>query len=70
MSVPEAAVLMRRFMESLGVFGFDEGNIGELLIGQCESNASFRGPGIDVDGISLGAVQFVVTKRIENPKIS
>jgi hypothetical protein len=47
-------------MGSVGVFDCNEGNIGELLIGPHESDAPFGSPGIGIDGISPGAVQFVV----------
>jgi hypothetical protein len=43
-------------MVSVGVFDFDERNIGELLIGPCESDAPFGIPGIGIYGVSPGAV--------------
>jgi hypothetical protein len=56
-------------MESVGVFDFNEGNIGELLIGPCKGDAPFGNPGIGIDGISPGAVQFVVMERMKGQKI-
>jgi hypothetical protein len=56
-------------MESVGVFDFNEGNIGEFLIGPCEGDAPFGSPGIGIDGISPGAVQFVVMERLKGQKI-
>jgi hypothetical protein len=52
-------------MGSVGVFDFDEGNIGELLVGPSKSDAPFRSASIGVDGVSLGAVEFVVMKRVK-----
>lgn len=55
-------------MGSVGVFDFNEGNIGERLIGPCEGDAPFGIPGIGIDGISPGAVQFVVMERMKGQK--
>jgi len=64
-----AAGLVRSFMGSVGVFDFDEGNISELLVGPCKSDAPFRGKSIGVDGVSPDAVQFVVMKRMKCKEI-
>jgi hypothetical protein len=56
-------------MGSVGVFDFDEGNIGERLVGPCEGDAPFGIPGIGIDGISPGAVQFVVMERMKGQKV-
>ena len=56
-------------MESVGVFDFDKGNIGEHLIGPCERDAPFRGADIGIGGISLGALQFVVMERMKGKEI-
>jgi hypothetical protein len=56
-------------MGSVGVFDFDEGNIGERLVGLCEGDAPFGIPGIGIDGISPGAVQFVVMERMKGQKV-
>jgi hypothetical protein len=53
----------------VGVFDFDEGNIGERLVGPCEGDAPFGIPGISIDGISPGAVQFVVMERMKGQKV-
>jgi hypothetical protein len=57
-------------MESVGVFDFDEGNIGEFLVGPCESDAPFGSAGIGINGMAPGAVELVVVKRMEGKEIS
>lgn len=64
-----AAGLERSFMGSVGVFNFNEGNISEFLIGPGKGDAPFGSPGVGINGISLGAVQFVVMKRMKGQKI-
>lgn len=56
-------------MGSVGVFDFNKGNIGELLIGPCEGDAPFGSPGIGIDGISPSAVPFVVVEGVKGQKI-
>lgn len=56
-------------MSSVSVFDFNEGDIGEFLIGPCEGNAPFGDSGIGIDGIPPGAVQFMVMKGVKVQKI-
>jgi hypothetical protein len=56
-----AAGKVRSFMGSVGVINFDEGNIGECLIGPCEGEAPF--------GIPPGAAEFVVMERTHGQEI-
>jgi len=64
-----AAGLVRIFIGSVSVFDFNEGNIGKFFIGPCEGDSPFGNPGIGIDGISPGAMQFVVVERMKGQKI-
>jgi hypothetical protein len=56
-------------MGTVGVFDCNEGNIGEFFIGPCEGDAPFGNTGVGIDGISAGAVQFVVMERMKGQQI-
>jgi hypothetical protein len=56
-------------MGSVGVFNFDEGNIGERLIGPCEGDAPFGIPRIGIDGLPPGAVEFVIMEGMQRQEI-
>jgi len=53
----------------VGVFYFNEGNVGEFLIGPCKGDAPFGNAGIGIDGISPASLQFVVMERMKAQKV-